>query len=161
VREEFLIDALTAYQIEPDDPNRSVPNPARKAIEKELRRMRTQLAKLRRSYAAITLDARPRRLPRTEAKKANEKLRTEIAQAKARLERLQAQHHALPRLVSVAEAQKGQAVVKRSTERKHLTNALKMVAYQIESDLLEVIRPHYKRVERKAEVDSDDPVRCG
>ena len=149
VREEFLIDALADYEIEADDPNRSVPNPARKAIEKELRRMRTQLGKLRASYAAISLDARPRRLPRTEAKKAKNKLRTEIAQAKARLEKLQVQHHALPRRVSVAEAQKGQAVVKLSTERKHLTNVLKMVAYQIESDLLELIRPHYKRVEEE------------
>jgi DNA-binding NarL/FixJ family response regulator len=149
VREEFLIDALADYEIEPDDPNRSVPNPARKAIEKELCRMRTQLGKLRASYAAITLDARPRRLPRTEAKNAKEKLRTEIAQAKARLEKLQAQHHALPRRVSVAEAQKGHAVVKLSTERKHLTNVLKIVAYQIESDLLELIRPHYKRVEEE------------
>jgi hypothetical protein len=37
--------------------------------------------------------------------------------------------------------------VKLSTERKHLTNVLKMVAYQIESDLVELIRPEYKRVE--------------
>ena len=125
VREEYLIDALADYEIEPDDPNRSVPNPARKAIEKELRRMRAQLGKLRGKYAAITLEARPRRLPRTAAKKAKEKLRTEIAQAKARLEKLQAQHHALPRRVPVAEAQKGQAVVKLSTERKHLTNVLR------------------------------------
>jgi hypothetical protein len=51
--------------------------------------------------------------------------------------------------VPLAEAQKGQAVVKLSTERKHLTNVLKMVAYQIESDLLELIRPHYKRVEEE------------
>jgi len=149
VREEYLIDALADYEIEPDDPNRSVPNPARKAIEKELRRMRALLAKLRASYAAVTLAARPRRLPQTAAKKAKEKLRTEIAQAKARLEKLQAQHHALPRRVAVAEAQKGQAVVKLSTERKHLTNVFKMVAYQIESDLMELIRPHYKRVEEE------------
>jgi len=32
--------------------------------------------------------------------------------------------------------------VKLSTERKHLTNVLKMVAYQIESDLVELIRPN-------------------
>ena len=49
----------------------------------------------------------------------------------------------------VAEAQKGQEVVKLSTERKHLTNVLKMVAYHMESDLLELIRPHYKRVEEE------------
>jgi hypothetical protein len=149
VREEYLIDALADYQTEPDDPNRSVPNPARKAIEKELRHRRAQLGKLRASYAVITLQVRPRRLPQAAAKKAKEKLRTEIAQAKAGLEKLQAQHHTLPRRVSVAEAQKGQAVVKLSTERKHLTNILKMVAYQIESDLLELIHPHYKRVEEE------------
>ena len=40
-------------------------------------------------------------------------------------------------------------VVKLSTERKHLTNVLKMVAYQVESDLVELIRPHYKRVEEE------------
>ena len=149
VREEYLIDALADYEIEPADPNRSVPNPARKAIEKELCRMRAQLGKLRAHYAAISLEVRPRRLPRAAAKKAKEKLRTEIGQAKARLEKLQARHHALPRRVPVAQAQKGQAVVKLSTERKHLTNVLKMVAYQIESDLLELIRPHYKRVEEE------------
>lgn len=149
VREEFLIDALIDYETEPDDPNRSVPNPARKAIEKELRRMRAQLGKLRASYAVITLHACPRRLPQTAAKKAKERLRTEIAHAKARLDKLQVQHHALPLRVPVAEAQKGQAVVKLSTERKHLSNVLKMVAYQIESDLLELIRPHYKRVEEE------------
>jgi hypothetical protein len=148
VREEYLIDALADYEIEPDDPNRSVPNPARKVIEKELRRMRTQLGKLRASYATI-LEAHPRQLPRTAAQKTKKKLRAEIAQCKARLEKLQAQHHALPRRVPVAEAQKEQAVVKLSTERKHLTNVLKMVAYHIESDLLELIRPHYKRVEEE------------
>jgi len=40
-------------------------------------------------------------------------------------------------------------VVKLSTERKHLTNVLKLVAYEMESDLLELIRPHYKRAEEE------------
>jgi hypothetical protein len=39
--------------------------------------------------------------------------------------------------------------MKLSTQRKHLTNVLKMVAYQIESDLLELIRSHYSRVEEE------------
>jgi hypothetical protein len=37
--------------------------------------------------------------------------------------------------------------VKLSTERKHLTNVLKLVAYQIESDLVNSIRPHYTRTD--------------
>ena len=37
------------------------------------------------------------------------------------------------------------AVIKLATERKHLTNIIKMVAYQAESDLLALLRPHYAR----------------
>ncbi len=147
LREEYLIDALADYQVEPDDPNRSVPNPARKAVEKELHRSRAQLVKLSAKYASRTLGSRSRRLSRAGSKKEKEKLRTQIAQAQARLEKLRAQHRVLPLRVPLAQAQKKQEVVKLSTERKHLTNVLKMVAYQIESELLELIRPHYKRVE--------------
>jgi hypothetical protein len=43
--------------------------------------------------------------------------------------------------VTVADAQEGQEMVKLSTARKHLTKVLKMVAYQTESDLVELIRP--------------------
>jgi hypothetical protein len=37
LREEYLIDALVDYEVELDDSTRSVPNPARKTVEKELR----------------------------------------------------------------------------------------------------------------------------
>jgi hypothetical protein len=41
------------------------------------------------------------------------------------------------------------AMVKLATERKHLTNIIKMVAYQTESDLLALLRPHYARVDQE------------
>ena len=37
-------------------------------------------------------------------------------------------------------------IVKLAPERKHLTNLIKMVAYQAESDLLRLVAPHYRRV---------------
>jgi len=40
-------------------------------------------------------------------------------------------------------------LVKLATERKHLTDIIKMVAYQAESDLLALLRPHYARVEQE------------
>jgi len=49
--------------------------------------------------------------------------------------------------VPLAEARPNQDLVKLSTERQHLTNVLKLVAYQIESDLVNLIRPHYARAE--------------
>jgi hypothetical protein len=146
IGEEFLIDALADYQVEPDDANRSVPNPARKAVEKELRRHRAHLTQLRESYA--TIDTLRHGLSRSARQRVKKKLRTEMDQVRDAIEKLRARHRSLPPRVPVAETQK-EAVVKLSTERKHLTNVLKMVAYQIESDLMELIRPHYKRVKEE------------
>ena len=148
LREEYLIDALVDYQVEPDDPNRSVPNPARKAVEKEIHTARVHLRKLRQSYGATAIDyvqGRTRTVTRFEI--AEEKIRMEIDKTTDRIKKLKVRRDSLPARVPLADARKGQEVVKLSTERKHLTNVLKMVAYQMESDLVELIRPHYKRVE--------------
>src|SRR5438045_5952362 len=63
------------------------------------------------------------------------------------IKNLQVGRDSIPARMTVADIQKGQEMVKLSTERKHLTNVLKMVTYQTESDLVELIRPHYSRVE--------------
>ena len=52
----------------------------------------------------------------------------------------------MPRRVPVEEVVTG-AVVKLAPERKRLTDLLKMVAYQAESDLVRLVAPHYRRVE--------------
>src|SRR6267154_1288643 len=148
LREEYLIDALVDYQVEPDDPNRSVPNPARKALEKEIRTVRVHLRKLRQSYGATAIDyvqGRTRTVVRFEI--AEEIIRKKINKTTDRIKKLKVRCESLPARVPLADARKGQEAVKLSTERKHLTNVLKMVAYQIESDLVELIRPEYKRVE--------------
>src|SRR6266436_1805109 len=148
LREEYLIDALVDYQVEPDDPNRSVPNPARKALEKEIRTVRVHLRKLRQSYGATAIDyvqGRTRTVVRFEI--AEEIIRKKINKTTDRIKKLKVRCESLPARVPLADARKGQEAVKLSTERKHLTNVLKMVAYQIESDLVELIHPEYKRVE--------------
>jgi F0F1-type ATP synthase delta subunit len=38
-------------------------------------------------------------------------------------------------------------VVKLAPERQHLTNLIKMLAYQSESDLLRLVAPHYRRAQ--------------
>jgi DNA-binding CsgD family transcriptional regulator len=148
LREEYLIDALADYQVEPDDPTRSIPNPAQKAVVKEIHAARVQLRKLRERYGATAIDYinGPKSTDSAFAI-AGEKIRMEIAKATNRIQKLKARRDSLPARVTVADAQKGQEMMKLSTERKHLTNVLKMVAYQTESDLVELIRPHYSRVE--------------
>jgi len=49
MKENFALDALVDYQIEPDDPTRDVPNPERKKVEKLLKVARAELAEIERS----------------------------------------------------------------------------------------------------------------
>jgi hypothetical protein len=148
MREEFLIDALANYQVEPDDPERSVPNPARRAVDRELRKARARLNGLKQTYGDASLDYIEGRTPTMrEFKAADKKIYREIQEAAERVAELAAQQKSLPLRVPLAEARPDQDLVKLSTERKHLTNVLKLVAYQIESDLVNLIRPHYARAE--------------
>jgi len=148
LRHEYLIDALTDYQVEPDDPQRSVPNPARKAVDTELRKARAHLNKMNETYGAAFLDYFEGRTPTQRAfTSAEKKIHLEIQDAADRIAELVTKQKSLPPRVPLAQARPGQDLVKLSTERKHLTNVLKLVAYQIESDLVSLIRPHYARTE--------------
>jgi transposase len=79
MRQEYLIDALADYSVEPDDPNRSVPNPARKNSEKELRKARARLAEIRATYGTVALDYIEGRTPSMKAfTNAEEKVHAEF-----------------------------------------------------------------------------------
>jgi len=67
--------------------------------------------------------------------------------------RLFDQLHNVPKRVELRELNE-RTVVKLATERKHLTDIIKMVAYQAESDLLALLRPHYARVQIRSMVEA-------
>ncbi|MHB8390236.1 MAG: putative transposase, partial [Acidobacteriaceae bacterium] len=148
MRQEYLLDALTDYQVEPDDPQRSVPNPARKAVDKELHKARTRVDKIKETTGAMMLDPLQRgRLTGRGLDAAQKSIRRELDEANDHVETLRAQQKSLPVRVPLVQARPNQELVKLSTERKHLTNVLKLVAYQIESDLVNLLRPHYARTD--------------
>jgi len=118
------------------------------AIEKELRAARTAFAKLQEKYGSAALDYRDGRTgTMREFTSEEKKIYQEIKEAANRIAVLAARRSLLPMHIPLGESKTEEEVVKLSTERKHLTNILKMVAYQIESDLVERLRPHYARIE--------------
>jgi hypothetical protein len=149
MREEFLLDALVDYQIEPEDPTRTIPNPERRALDKEIQAARADLAKLEREYgAAAAANAEQRRPTMRGFKIAHGKLGNQLRSARARVSRLFDQRQELPKRVEVHDVSE-RAMVKLATERKHLSDIIKMVAYQAESDLLALLRPHYARADQE------------
>jgi len=149
MREEFLLDALVDYQIEPEDPTRTIPNPKRRALDKAIRAARVDLAKLEREYGAAAADNAERRRPTMRGFKiANRRLGKQLRTARAHVARLFEQRRDVPKRIEVRDINE-KAVVRLATERKHLTDIIKMVAYQTESDLLALLRSHYARVDQE------------
>jgi transposase len=147
MRQEFLIDALADYEVEPDNPARLIPNPARKGMDKQLRAARAAFAKLQQEYGSTALDYLEGRTATMRQFTSEEKrIHREIKDAADRIAALATRRKSLPKHIPLAESKQDPELVKLSTERKHLTNVLKMVAYQIESDLVERLRPYYARV---------------
>jgi DNA-binding CsgD family transcriptional regulator len=149
LREEFLLDALVDYQVEPDDPTRTVPNPQRRKLDKEIRAARAEVAKAEQAYGAAAADNPEGRRPTMRGFKiAHGTIGKTLRDARQRLARLVALRRGVPQRVEVRDVSEG-AVVKLATERKHLTNLIKMVAYQAESDLLALLQPTCARVEQE------------
>jgi len=146
LREEYALDALVEYAAVPDDPTREVPNPAWAAVEAQRRQAYAHLDRLQAEYGleALTNREQQRRTMRG-FKTAHGKLGQRIWSAWQRIEQLEKRRAALPRRVPV-QSVLDQPVVKLAPERKHLTNLIKMLAYQAESDLLRLVAPYYRRV---------------
>ena len=147
LREEYALDALADHAVEADDATREVPNPRWSALTAEIHAVLAQLTTLTVRYGLKAI-ANPEALRHTMRgfKIANAKEGNAILSAIKRHAELEARRAKVPRRIPVAEVVAG-SVVKLATERKHLTNLLKMVAYQAESELVRVLAPHYARAE--------------
>jgi hypothetical protein len=145
LREEYALDALAEYATVPDDPTREVPNPAWAALDARLRQAYAQLDRLQAEYGleALTNLEEQRRTMRG-FKTAHGKLGQKIWTVWQRIEQLEKRRAATPRRVPIQTVVE-EPVVKLAPERKHLTNLIKMLAYQAESDLLRLVAPHYRR----------------
>ena len=144
--QEYALDALVEYAAVPDDPDREVPNPVWAAVDAQLRQAHAQLDRLQAEYGleAFANLEQQRRTMRG-FKIAQGKLGRKICMAWQRVEQLEKRRAAVPRRVPIQSLSQ-EPVVKLAPERKHLTNVIKIVAYQAESDLLRLVAPHYRRV---------------
>ncbi len=149
LREEYALDALVDYSVKTADPAREVPNPEWRAIDAKYRAKMEELKSLSAAYGLEALvNPEERRRTIRGFKIANAELGRRLDEMMCQIRDLQERRAKVPRRVPVAQTVKG-AVVKLSTERKHLTNILKMVAYQAESDLVRMVAPHYRRANQE------------
>lgn len=149
LREEYALDTLVDYTVESDDPARDVPNPERKAVAAQLRQARAELTRLQAEYGRAVADNPERLRPTVRGFKiAHGKLGKALRAAMDKVAKLEARQAAIPTRVPVGQAISDD-VIKLAPERKLLTNLLKMIAYQAETDLVRQVSPHYQRAEQE------------
>lgn len=145
LREEYALDALVDYDVEDADSTREVPNPRWNALDADLRAARAELARLSARYGLEALsNPEQRRRTMRGFKIAHAPQNRQLRAALKRCVHLEGRRAKVPRRVPVQQVVDGQ-VIKLDVERKHLTNLIKMVAYQAESDLARMLAPHYSR----------------
>jgi Transposase protein len=148
MRQHFALDALLTYAVEPADPERTIPNPARKALRKQLAEARTTLKALEQEYGhAAQQNPEGRRPTMRGFKIAHGALGQQIRAQARGCHRLEVRLKALPDRVPLKAVLDEEAIVKLAPEAKHLTDTIKMVAYRAETALARCLAPHYAKTE--------------
>lgn len=147
MEDEYALDALVDYGQESTNPNRSVPNPELKALQRELKEARAEQASLEREYGTAAIENSERKRPTMRGFKnaIGRVLSKPLLAIRTKIQELLERREALPKRVPLQEATGNSVPVKLRVETKRITDTFKLVAYQAESALFALLRPHYRR----------------
>jgi transposase len=138
--EEFALDALVEYGTKelPDTTDR--PNPQWLRVTRRLKEARAEVSRLRcelgKEAACNDEAARP---TMRGFKIAHAELRKQLEEAETRVTRLLEQRCKIPKRILATDR------VALKTEKKLIADAIKMAAYQVETELLGLLQDHYAR----------------
>jgi transposase len=149
-RQHFALDALDGYADLPDNPARPVPNPAKAHAKSAVETARGALADAETGLSAAIDDAARRaRLPGSgAAATVDPAADATLAAARDRLAAATATRRATPSHLALRDVRPDARLL--DEERKLLTHAIRMAAYNAESTLARMLRPHYCRADDEA-----------
>jgi len=147
MRQEFALDHLCTYEVEPADPKRLVPPPERKALQRKLKTARTARTKLLERHGEL----KPGKKVRVGRRSVDEeKLDVLIIARNVEIKKLEAAVAPLPKTVTLDSVLAPEKIVKLERERKVLVDAIKLTAFRAESTLARLVEPFFKRYEDEA-----------
>jgi hypothetical protein len=139
---EFALDALVEYGVEEVSEEVTRPNPERKRVGKERQQARAEVQRLQAQLGAEAEANEERQRPTMRGfKVAKAPLRQRLEQAELREQALAEQLRQLPQRVPA----QGLKTLKK--EKKLIVDAIKIMAYQCETALLDRLRQHYVRAD--------------
>ena len=149
-RAHFALDALDTYAVTPEDPDRKVPNPAKKKAAAAVKTARKNLADAQAAREA-KLTALRNPAPGQQTLITNQalaRLDTPVTAARRKLEEAQAAARATPAKIPLSEHNPD--MVRLDTETKLITHAIRMAAYNAETILARALDGAYARAGEEA-----------
>jgi transposase len=139
---EFALDALVEYGAEESSPDGDRPNPQRRRVQKRLRQAKAEVVCLQAALGEQAEANEESHRPTMRGFKiAHAELREQLRAAEAKVSRLEQKLQKLPKRVPASDLK----TLKK--EKKYVIDAIKLTAYQIETELLGILREHYPRTE--------------
>jgi transposase-like protein len=146
MRQHYALDALVDRKIELADPERTVPNPARESLRKELTKLHRELHDLEKKYGTCALENQEQKRPSMRGfKVANRELGKHIRSLRAQCQEVETKINSLPNRVPLKKLLPEDEIVRLRPETKHLTDTIKMLAYRAESSLVRILEPLYSK----------------
>lgn len=143
---EYALDALVDYDVEEEDLARLVPNPKRKEVNQERNKIKAEIKELECRYGLKALNNKEsKRRTMRGFKIANSDVGRKIEMLQERELELKALYKSTPAKVPLKATLNNETIYRLKREKKHITDVIKMIAYQAESDLLSLIRSDYVR----------------
>jgi len=150
MREHFALDALVDRGAEAVEAGRTVVNPKRRRLDKELKELRGKLRAVHSRYGEQVEENKESQRPTVRGFKiANGTLGKEIRALRSRYEELLARRRKEQKRVAVEELEGKDRIEQLKPEAKHLTDTIKIVAYRAETALLGLLGPGYARTEEE------------
>ena len=146
---EFAIDGLVEYGGEGVDPALDRPNPEHIALTKEIKGVKTRIEALQSQRCELVGKLTSSREPepasgwerfipgRIEA----DRILEQVGKLKRDLQELEARRDEIPERISAGDLER------LKTERHQVATLFKVVAYNIETELVRMLAPHYARTE--------------
>ena len=144
-RSRFALDALDSHAATPDDPDRKVPNPAKKAAAAQVRRAEVlaAAAEAQRDASLAALRNPPPGQPVTITNQMINALDAPAEAAWPELHAAQDAAAAVPARIRLGET--APDMVRLEAEVKQITHAIRMAAYNAETTLARALDGHYAR----------------
>jgi hypothetical protein len=143
--EHFNLDRLVEYGVEPLPETVRVVNPAWRQLDGQVRQQAALLAREQAQFGALNVPAQAD-LPQTERWAAQKAQLLQAIEARQKqLAELKAARRQTPKHVTLKDLPEAQRFGQLRTDKKHLVDTIKLIAYRAETALVQIVRETLRR----------------